>query len=193
MRHLPAAAVLLLSLVALWFRPAPAALVAQAQPSAPPCAADDLTLACPSVLSAAQIDAILAGYGSPAVGTGAAWIAEGQQYGINAEIALAFFVHESTAGTAQGWAGWKADGSSTHNVGNIVCAGYATCYGRFRDYPTWEAGIADWYALIAREYIGGRGHRTVADVVPVYAPSFENDVDGYIGAVRALVRQWRQG
>ena len=35
MKHLPAAAVLLLSLVALWFRPSPAAIVAQAQPSAP--------------------------------------------------------------------------------------------------------------------------------------------------------------
>ena len=34
-KHLPAAAVLLLSLVALWFRPSPAAIVAQAQPSAP--------------------------------------------------------------------------------------------------------------------------------------------------------------
>lgn len=72
-------------------------------------------------------------------------------------------------------------------------AGYAACYGRFRDYPTWDAGIEDWYRLIAVEYIAGRGHRTVADVIPVYAPAFENDVDGYVRAVRALVSAWRQG
>lgn len=175
-------------------QPAPV-IVADATPviePAPTCAADDLTLACPAQLSAAQLDAILAGYGSPAVGTGAAWIAEGARAGINPEIALAFFVHESSAGTAPGWAGWKPDGSSTHNVGNIICAGYPTCYGRFRDYASWDEGIADWYRLIAVEYIAGRGHRTVEDVIPVYAPSFENDVSGYIGAVRALVAQWRQ-
>ena len=180
----------------VFFAPAPAPIAAEAAPmqsvaAAPTCAPDDLTLACPPQLSAAQLDAILSSYGSPATGTGAAWIAQAQRTGINSEIAVAFFVHESTAGTAQGWAGWKDDGSSTHNVGNIICAGYAACWGRFRDYPTWEAGIADWYDLIAREYIQGRGHRTVADVVPVYAPSFENDVDGYIGAVQALVSQWR--
>lgn len=175
-------------------QPAPV-IVADATPviePAPTCAADDLTLACPAQLSAAQLDAILAGYGSPAVGTGAAWIAEGARAGINPEIALAFFVHESSAGTAPGWAGWKPDGTSTHNVGNIICAGYPTCYGRFRDYASWDEGIADWYRLIAVEYIAGRGHRTVEDVIPVYAPSFENDVSGYIGAVRALVAQWRQ-
>ena len=189
-----AAALLALAFATLWFRPAPQ-LVADAAPLVQPagafCAADDLTLACPAQLTAAQLDSILADYGSPAVGTGAAWIAGGAQAGINPEIALAFFVHESTAGTAPGWAGWKPDGSSTHNVGNVTCAGYATCYGRFRDYASWDAGIADWYRLIAVEYIAGRGHRTVADVVPVYAPSFENDVSGYIGAVAALVQQWR--
>lgn len=190
-----AVALAALALATLWLRPAPP-IVADAAPLAQPvgtvCAADDLTLSCPAQLDAAQLDAILAGYGSPAVGTGQAWIAEGAAAGINPEIALAFFVHESTAGTAPGWAGWKPDGSSTHNVGNIICAGYASCFGRFRDYASWDEGIADWYHLIAVEYIAGRGHRTVADVVPVYAPSVENDVSGYIGAVRALVAEWRE-
>jgi len=190
-----AATLVALALGTLWLRPAPV-IVADAAPMiepAPTCAADDLTLACPAQLDAAQIDAILAGYGSPAAGTGAAWIDEGARVGINPEIALAFFVHESSAGTAPGWAGWKPDGTSTHNVGNLICTPGWQCYGRFRDYPSWEAGIADWYRLIAVEYIEGRGHRTVEDVIPVYAPSIENDVSGYIGAVRALVQQWRQG
>ena len=179
---------------ALWATPPAAPIVADAVPvmvSAPTCASDDLALACPAQLSAAELDAILSGYGSPAVGTGAAWVTQGREWGINPEIGLAFFVHESSAATAPGWAGWKPDGSSTHNVGNIICAGYATCYGRFRDYPDWQAGIADWYRLIAQEYRDGRGHRTVDDVIPVYAPSFDNDVSGYIGAVRGLVSEWR--
>lgn len=179
------------TIAALWATPPAAPIVAEAQPSAPTCAADDLRLDCPAQLSAAELDAILAAYGSPAVSTGAAWVAQGREWGINPEIAVAFFVHESSAATAPGWAGWKPDGSSTHNVGNIICAGYAICYGRFRDYPDWQAGIADWYRLIAQEYRDGRGHRTVDDVIPVYAPSFENDVSGYIGAVRGLVSEWR--
>ncbi|WP_238613350.1 glucosaminidase domain-containing protein [Candidatus Oscillochloris fontis] len=142
-------------------------------------------------ISVQEIDAILAAYGSPAAGTGALWYNLGLEYGIDPAYAVAFFIHESSAGTNQGWAGLKPDGSSTHNVGNIICAGYATCYGRFRDYPSWEAGIADWYRLIDVEYIQGRGTLTVADIIPIYAPSFENDVQAYVDAVTTMVDGWR--
>ncbi len=142
-------------------------------------------------ISAQDIDAILAGYGSPAAGTGAIWYNLGIEYGIDPAYAVAFFIHESSAGTNQGWAGLKPDGSSTHNVGNIICAGYPTCYGRFRDYPSWEVGIADWYRLIHVEYIQGRGTLTVEDIIPIYAPSFENDVQGYVNAVTQMVDGWR--
>lgn len=144
-------------------------------------------------ISAEAIDRILASYGSPATGTGAAWYNLGLKYGIDPAFAVAFFVHESTAGTARNWAGLKPDGSTTHNVGNIICAGYATCYNRFRDYSSWEEGIEDWYRLIDREYIKGRGHSTVADVIPVYAPAFENNVQLYIDTVNHLVDKWRRG
>jgi hypothetical protein len=142
-------------------------------------------------LNAQQIDQILASYGSPATGTGQAWVALGQQYGIDPAFAIAFFIHESSAGTNPNWAGMKPGGATTHNVGNIICAGYSTCYGRFRDYPSWEAGIEDWYRLISVEYIQGRGTVTVEQIIPIYAPSFENNVDGYIGAVTRLVDTWR--
>lgn len=145
-------------------------------------------------LSAAQIDAILTSYGSPAAGSGQAFEDTGIAAGIDPAYALAFFVHESSAGTNPNWAGWKGDGSSTHNVGNIICAGYPTCYGRFRDYPDWRAGVADWYRLINEEYIGGRGFTTVEQVIPVYAPSDDNnDVPGYTSAISVLVAQWRAG
>jgi hypothetical protein len=155
--------------------------------------AGDYTLKAAPSISPQQIDRILAAYNSPAAGSGAVWYNLGVQYGIDPAFAVAFFIHESGAGTARNWAGLKPDGSTTHNVGNIICAGYATCFNRFRDYPSWEAGIKDWYRLIDVEYVQGRGHRTVADVIPVYAPAFENDVDGYVSVVHRLVDQWRQG
>lgn len=143
-------------------------------------------------LTAEQIDAVLIECDSPAKSTGAAWVDAGNQYGIDAAYAVAFFYHESTCGSNPAWAGIKPDGTTTHNVGNIICAGYATCYGRFRDYPDWQTGINDWFRLIAIEYVQQRGLTTVAGIIPVYAPSADNnDVGGYIGAVNELVTEWR--
>lgn len=133
-----------------------------------------------------SIDAILATYSSPAVGSGNDWVELGKQYGIDPMYGIAFFVMESTAGTAQGWAGWKPDGSSTHNIGNIICAGYPTCYGRFRDYGSWREGIEDWFQLLSVEYIQGRGAHTLEQIIPIYAPAFENDVPNYVATVTRL-------
>ncbi len=143
-------------------------------------------------LSGDKIDAILAYYGSPAMGSGSSWEKMSRQYGIDNAYALAFFVIESSAGTNPSWSGRKADGSTTHNVGNIVCSGYPRCYGRWRDYATWEEGIADWYRLIAEEYINARNVATLEQIVPIYAPAFENDVPRYIAGVLRLVA-WFHG
>lgn len=151
----------------------------------------DYTVEGPPSLTPQQIDAILRSYGSPATGTGNDWYNLGRKYGIDPAFAVAFFIHESGAGTNPNWAGLKPGGRTTHNVGNIICAGYPTCYGRFRDYGSWAEGIEDWYRLISVEYIQGRGTRTVAEIIPIYAPSFENDVQGYINVVQRLVDEWR--
>lgn len=158
---------------------------------AQPHPAGDYNLQGAPSLTAEQIDHILAAYGSPATGTGSLWVALGRRYGIDPVFAVAFFIHESGAGTSPGWAGLKSDGSTTHNIGNIICAGYATCDGRFRDYGSWEEGIGDWYKLIAVEYIQGRGTTTVDEIIPIYAPSFENDVQNYINTIKQLVDGWR--
>ena len=147
-------------------------------------------------ISAGQIEQVLEHYGSPAAGTGQAWVSLGQRYNIDPAYALAFFIQESSAGTAPGWAGIRHGDPGkpyTYNIGNIICANYATCYGRFRDYPSWEAGIDDWYRLLSVEYISGRGITTLEDIIPVYAPAFENDVTGYIQVVESLVNDWRRG
>jgi hypothetical protein len=175
-------------------RSAPAAELPQVNPAdypqlpTPP---GQTSLIGPPTVNAAAIDAILAQYGSPAAGTGQAWVELGIRYKIDPAYAVAFFIHESSAGTNPAWAGFKPDGSTTHNVGNIICAGYPTCFNRFRDYPNWETGIEDWYKLIAVEYISGRGTHTIEQIIPIYAPSFENDVPRYVAAVNDLVRSWR--
>ncbi|MGQ9549023.1 MAG: glucosaminidase domain-containing protein [Roseiflexus sp.] len=145
----------------------------------------------PPSISAQQIDRILAEWQSPAAGTGSTWIELGVRYGIDPAYALAFFIHESGAGTAPGWAGRKPDGRTTHNIGNIICAGYKTCYGRFRDYANWKEGIEDWYRLIAVEYVEWRGVHTVEEIIPIYAPAIENNVPTYIDTVNRLVAEWR--
>lgn len=166
----------------------PPSVVVRTQPDTPP---DQHSVVGAPSITPEQVDSVLAQYGSPAAGTGRVWVELGQQYSIDPAYALAFFIHESSAGTNQGWAGIKPDGTTTHNIGNIICAGYATCFGRFRDYNSWEEGIEDWYRLIQVEYIDGRGAHTVEQIVPIYAPSVENNVPAYVQAVTNLVNEWR--
>ncbi len=136
-------------------------------------------------LSATQIDSILGSYGSPASGTGAIWIEMGLRYGIDPVFGLAFFNKENSLAID------GAHSATTHNIGNIVCAGYPTCRGRWRAYPSWREGIDDWFALIKTSYIDRRGLTTVEQIVPVYAPAFENDVTQYIDRVNRVVALWR--
>ncbi|HEU4327368.1 MAG TPA: hypothetical protein VFS21_29795 [Roseiflexaceae bacterium] len=116
--------------------------------------------------------------------------------GIDPGVMLAFFKKESSFGTDRRWAGRKADGSTTHNIGNIVStlawrrAGGAT-HGRFRDYPSWQAGTADWCQLIKSGYVA-RGLTTVRAALPVYAPASDgNNPAAYADQVEALVARWR--
>ncbi len=139
----------------------------------------------PSV-DVATIRKVLQSYNSPAVGSAEAMYKLGLEYGIDPAFCLAFFIHESTAGT-------KGVARVTKSVGNIrVTPGYQDYQG-FRKYDTWEQGIEDWYQLIRDLYIGGWGLVTVDQIIPVYAPSSDNnDVDAYISTVKQLVTSWRK-
>ena len=154
-----------------------------------------LLLSNPTITSA-QIERILAQCDPQAGATAPYWMEGWRTYGINPAIALAFFIHESSCATDPNWAGWMVYPSQhTYNVGNIICDGSSpywdgTCFNRFRQYTNYRDGILDWYHLIATEYIQRRGHRTVQDVIPIYAPAFENNVNGYINTVDALVTKW---
>lgn len=128
------------------------------------------------------INTVLARAGSPAQGTGQSLYDLSQRYHIDDAYALAFFQHESSYGR-------NGMARTTRSLGNIRCAGYATCLSGFRAYPTWQAGYADWYHLIATAYVA-RGLTTVPRIIPVYAPS--GDVSGYIRAVETSVTQWQK-
>jgi hypothetical protein len=134
-------------------------------------------------LSADFINQILAAVSSPAAGTGQGLYDLSVQSGIDDAYALAVFEKESSFGR-------YGAGFEDHALGNIVCAGYPTCNGRFRSYPSWKDGYADFYQLIRGEYVA-RGLSTVEQITPVYAPSSENDTALYVQQVRASLVAFR--
>jgi len=140
----------------------------------------------PSV-SASLINRVLATYHSPAAGKGQALYRDGIMYGIDPVFALAFFLHESTFGTA-------GVARVTRSLGNIRCTpGYLSCYKGYRAYASWEEGFLDWYRLIRSVYVARWGLTTVDQIIPVYAPASENNVRAYITAVKYAVTTWRSG
>ncbi len=149
-------------------------------------AASNYALQGPPTISVGRIEAVLAQYGSPAAGQGQRLYDLGVKYGINPAFALAFFVHESGCGT-------KGVARFSKSLGNIRWTeGYGN-YEGYRSYPSWEAGMEDWYQLIKGLYIEGWGLRTVAAIIPVYAPSADhNNPTAYIASVEYLVDSWRE-
>jgi Mannosyl-glycoprotein endo-beta-N-acetylglucosaminidase len=136
-------------------------------------------------LSASKIDQILINAGSPAAGSGAEFVLDSAQYNIDDSVAMAFFHHESGFGTS-------GAAVQTHSIGNINCTAGYSCIGRFRSYPSWEAGIDDWYRLISGPAYAGSGLTTLAQIIPKYAPASDNnDESAYIAAVQSDVATWR--
>lgn len=136
-------------------------------------------------LSAQKIDAILSSAGSPAAGTGATFVLDSAQYNIRDDVALAFFHHESGYGTA-------GAATETHSIGNIICTPGYSCIGRFRSYPSWQAGIDDWFKLMSSSAYAGGGLITLDQIIPKYAPASDgNSESAYISAVQSDMQSWR--
>ncbi|GCE17289.1 glucosaminidase domain-containing protein [Dictyobacter kobayashii] len=157
---------------------------AVAKVTTPVSAAGDSVVGGPS-LSAVFINQVLADAHSPAAGKGQSLYDLSIQYHIDDAYALATFQHESTYGK-------YGAAFIDHSLGNINCAGYPTCDGRFRWYATWEEGFEDFFRLIAREYIA-QGRTTLSSIIPVYAPSSENDTGEYIQTLRSAIHAFRRG
>jgi hypothetical protein len=159
---------------------APARLVVPAPPA--PSLLGVSIVGGPSI-SAEVVNRVLAQAGSPAIGTGQALSDLSAQYRVDDAYALAVFEHESTFGL-------YGAGNVNHALGNIICAGYPSCNGRFRFYSTWAEGYADFYRLMVDEYLS-RGLTTVQAITPVYAPVSENDPASYIASVCASIARFR--
>jgi len=148
--------------------------------------------------TAEEIDAVLAAAHSPAAGTGKAFVKFGQYYNLDPLYALAFFKHESWFGTHPKWVGWMGDGRSTKNIGNIRYFAAPdperqpqfTGFNGFRAYRSWEDGIEDWFKILAFDSHYA-GLHTAEAVLPIYAPTSENDTGAYVKDVIQFVENWR--
>jgi flagellum-specific peptidoglycan hydrolase FlgJ len=117
---------------------------------------------------------------APGKTIGQTYLELGWKYGINPAYAVAFFTKESTCGTA-------GSNLAAHNFGNIRWTpGYPTLDGVWRAYSSWTEGMEDWFKLLRDNYLG-RGARSLADVLPVYAPESENDTTLYMNQVMGWV------
>jgi hypothetical protein len=150
-------------------------------------------------LTASFINRVLASYGSPAAGQGQALYDLGVRYGIDPAFALAFFMHESLFGTT-------GEARKTMALGNERCISDRPCVdqdrGGYAQMESWEDGFDHFYRLIFYGYVYGRvtvpiaGHPclTIDQTIPVFAPSSDNnDVSGYIGALKHELETWRSG
>jgi len=108
--------------------------------------------------------------------------------GIDPNFALAIMRKESNFATDPQWAGRKADGTFTHNWGNLRCAGYTRCYNGWRDYASWTEATDDWLRNLQQNYLA-LGLTTVATIITKYAPPLDgNDTPGYIEQVLTWMR-----
>ncbi|MGD9531546.1 MAG: hypothetical protein AB7V44_32790, partial [Pseudonocardia sp.] len=91
--------------------------------------------------------------GSPLVGLGPVFVTEGVRNGIDPRALVAIARHESVLGTA-------GSGVGIHN---------AFGWGPAIPFRSWEANIATVARGLARNYVG-RGHATLAEIQPIWAP-----------------------
>jgi Mannosyl-glycoprotein endo-beta-N-acetylglucosaminidase len=142
-------------------------------------------------ISADFINQVLASYNSPAVGKGQALYDVGVKYGIDPAFALAFFMHESTFGTA-------GEARTTLSLGNLRCIPNYACVdqdrGGYASFASWEDGFRAWYELIRNYYVAQRGLTTIEKIIPTYAPAADNNDElAYISSLKRTIDTWHAG
>ena len=114
--------------------------------------------------------------------------------GVDPAVALAFFGHESSYGTAG-----ITKVYDTKNWGNVRTPEDARLgqpisipgRGSFVKYPTWQNGLLDWCHRLKGPKYAGSGLLTVESILPKYAPGSDgNSPARYAQAVRAAVEDW---
>lgn len=145
----------------------------------------------PPSLSAAFVDRVLEALHSPASGLGRVFYHDSVKYGIDDAFALAFFQHESGAGTT-------GEARVTYSIGNERCIADRPCIDRDRggyaQMSSWSDGIDHWYFLISVLYVKQWHCTTLAQIIPRYAPNSDgNNEAAYVAAIASSVTVWRSG
>jgi hypothetical protein len=143
-----------------------------------------LPVVAPPSVPAALVDAVLAREGSPLAGQGAYIVVAGRRSGVDPVFLLAFVSHFDLSHPLP---------ATAHNVGHIRASGGEPAVDGYRVYPTWQAGVDAWYALIHDRYAGQWGLRTLDAIAPVYAPSTQAGVEAELADLRAMIAAWRAG
>lgn len=133
------------------------------------------------------------------------WFEDCQKLQVDCGIIVAKFIWESGAGTNSQWVGFMPGGGISHNVGNIICAGYSACYAdssgcEWRRYPNWQEGGRDAIKLLyvyATEGCPARPEGpipTARKAIQCWAPSGDGDnsPSTYADFVERVIRKWRQ-
>jgi Mannosyl-glycoprotein endo-beta-N-acetylglucosaminidase len=141
-------------------------------------------------LSVDFMNSVLAYYHSPAAGKAQALYDDGLKYGLDPAYALAFFMHESTFGTA-------GVARATLSLSNMRCVPEYACFnqgGGYARFNSWEQGFEAWFKLIRNLYIAQWSLITIDQIIPVYAPSSDhNNVQGYIASLKHTINTWHAG
>jgi hypothetical protein len=141
-------------------------------------------------ITANFINQVLAAYKSPAAGKGQTLYDLGAKYGIDPIFALAFFMHESTFGTA-------GVARVTLSLSNMRCVPAYPCYnynGGYAKFSSWEQGFEAWYKLIRNLYVAQFGFTTIDKIIPTYAPTSDhNNEAAYIASLKHAIDTWRAG
>lgn len=146
---------------------------------------NDLTFLSPARISAARFRRVLDGYQSPAAPDAEHLYQLLVQAGLDPAVALAFFVHESSCGTAGKARVTKNWGNLRRSQGRAIGT-----YQGFAAYALWSDSLLDWCALLKGRYIA-RGLDTIGKAIPVYAPSSDGNAPArYTQIVCDLVAAW---
>lgn len=139
----------------------------------------------PPSLDADRVNGILAAYGSPLRGQGKTLVALSARYKVDDAVALAFFVMESRAGT-------QGEAVLTHSFGNLRPMPGAPSVDGYRYYDSWLEGATEWFRLIRSLYLDTLKLDTVEAIVPIYAPSADNNQPPVmVAGIHQLVACWR--
>jgi hypothetical protein len=180
--------VIVLAVMSLGAMSNPAAFAKLIQSPAPQLSEDPYSVQGAPSVSAQFIDQILCTYHSPACGTGADLYNDGQQYGIDPVVPLAFFLEESSFGKA-------GEAAYTHSLGNLrPVPGEAFERDGYAGFDSWSDGYQAWYELISNLYIKQWHLTTVPAILQRYAPTGDgNAPDQYSQVVKSAVSLWRSG